>query len=153
MTAPFGGTDCGTLSAGHRVNIARQLLASVVVTSICVSCASCDKEIKAEGLTMPVWFEGSNEIECSSKRIEAERIVVELDEEYRAGSAITATSHFMDEFTTSKTGVTHHVVISGLKAPGFLGFFYRNFGSSSIGNSFLESYKTYLEKRSESASE
>jgi hypothetical protein len=31
--------------------------------------------------------------------------------------------------------------------PGFLGFFYRNLGSSSIGNAFLTSYKTLLEKQ------
>lgn len=56
--------------------------------------------------------------------VEAERVLVELDERYQAGSKITTTSHFVDEFTTSATGVTHHLVISDVAAPGFLGYFY-----------------------------
>jgi hypothetical protein len=82
-----------------------------------------------------------------SKLIEAERVVVEFDEVYEAGSMVTATSHFMDEFTTSGTGVKHRTVMSGVEAPGLLGFFYRNLGSSKTGNAFLTSYKTYLEKQ------
>ena len=82
-----------------------------------------------------------------SKRIEAESVVVEFDEEYQAGSKITTKSHFLDEFTTSDTGVKHRTVISGVEAPGVLGFFYRNFGKSSIGKAFLKSYKTYFEKQ------
>ncbi len=82
-----------------------------------------------------------------SKRIEAESVVVEFDEEYQAGSMVTTTSHFLDEFTTSGAGVRHHIVISGLEAPGLMGFFYRNFGKSSTGNAFLQSYKTYFEKK------
>lgn len=80
-----------------------------------------------------------------SKLIEAERVVLELDEEYQAGSKIKANSHFVDEFTTSENGVRHHVVMSGVEAPGFLGFFYRKFGSANIGNAFLASYKAYFE--------
>lgn len=82
-----------------------------------------------------------------SKRIEAERVVVEFDEKYQAGRMVTATSHFLDEFTTSQSGVTHHTVMRDLKAPGFLGFFYKNFGKSSIGGAFLESYKRYFEQQ------
>ena len=82
-----------------------------------------------------------------SKRIEAERVVVEFDEEYQAGSRLTVKSHYLDEFTTSDTGVKHHTVLSDVEAPGFLGFFYRNFGKSSIGNALLKSYKTYFEKQ------
>ncbi len=78
-----------------------------------------------------------------SKRIEAESVVVEFDEEYQAGSMITTKSHFLDEFTTSDTGVKHRTVMSGVEAPGLLGFFYRNFGKSNTGNAFLKSYKTY----------
>jgi hypothetical protein len=81
-----------------------------------------------------------------TKRIAAEQVVVEFDEEYQAGSLVTAKSHYLDEFTTSDTGVRHRVVISGIEAPGFLGFFYRNFGKSSIGKSVLDSYKSYFEK-------
>ena len=148
---------------------------------------------------MSVWFEGSNEIECTiqqvkhalenhgehyvgvislmpgltsvelveqgsdfviirtneglmkrtniSKLIEAESVVVEFDEEYQAGSKVTTKSHFLDEFTTSDTGVKHRTVISDVEASGLLGFFYGKFGSSNIGNAFLKSYKTYFEKQ------
>ena len=82
-----------------------------------------------------------------TKLIEAESVVVESDEEYQAGSKITTKSHFLDEFTTSDTGVKHHTVMSGVEARGLLGFFYRNFGSSNTGNAFLKSYKTYFEKQ------
>lgn len=81
-----------------------------------------------------------------SKRIEAESVVVEFDEEYQAGSMVTTKSHFLDEFSTSGGGVRHRMVISGLEASGFMGFFYRNFGKASTGNAFLNSYKTYFEK-------
>ena len=82
-----------------------------------------------------------------TKLIEAESVVVEFDEEYQAGSKITTQSHFLDEFTTSGTGVKHRTVMSGVAAPGLLGFFYRNLGSSSTGSAFLKSYKTYFEKQ------
>jgi hypothetical protein len=35
-----------------------------------------------------------------TKLVEAERVVVEFDEEYQAGSKIMTKSHFLDEFTT-----------------------------------------------------
>ena len=82
-----------------------------------------------------------------SKTIEAERVAVEFDEKYEAGSAVTTTSHFSDEFTANGTGVTHRVVMSDVDAPGFLGFFYRTFGSSKTGNAFLTAYKAYFEKQ------
>ena len=82
-----------------------------------------------------------------TKSIEADSVVVESDEEYQAGSKVTTQSHFLDEFTTSDAGVTHRTVISGVEAPGLLGFFYRKFGSSNTGNAFLKSYKTYFEKQ------
>jgi hypothetical protein len=82
-----------------------------------------------------------------SKRIEAESVVVEFDEEYQAGSMVTANSHFLDEFTTSDTGVNHRTVMSGVEAPGLLGFFYRNLGSSKTGNAFLTSHKAYFENQ------
>ncbi len=81
-----------------------------------------------------------------SKTTEAERVVVDLDEVYEAGSAVTAKSHFSDEFTTSGTGVTHRAVISDVEAPGLLGFFYRTFGSGRTGKAYLTAYKSYFEK-------
>ena len=82
-----------------------------------------------------------------SKLIEAESVVVEFDEECQAGSKITTKSHFLDEFTTSEIGIRHRTVLSDVKAPGLLGFFYRNFGRSNTGRAFLNSYKTYFEKQ------
>lgn len=82
-----------------------------------------------------------------SRSIEAESVVVEFDERYEAGSKVTATSHFTDQFTMSDTGVTHHLVLSNVEAPGFLGFFYRNLGSSKTGNAFLAAYKTHFENQ------
>jgi hypothetical protein len=84
-----------------------------------------------------------------SKRVEDESVVVEFDEEYLAGQMITTKSHYLEEFKTSDTGVLHRTVLSGVEAPGFLGFFYRKFGKSSIGNALMKSYKTYFEKQSQ----
>lgn len=144
-----------------------------------------------------IWFEGSNEIQCSIKNvedgmknigehfvrivslmpgmtnvdlleqggnyvniktnegimkrtnistiIEVDRIVLEFDEEYQAGKTVKANSHFFHEFSKINQSVRHYVVISDLKAPGFLGFFYRNFGSSNIGKAFLKAYKNFFE--------
>lgn len=82
-----------------------------------------------------------------TKRIEADSVVVEFDEEYQAGRMVTAKTHFLDEFTSSDSGIKYHIVLSDVKAPGLLGFFYRSFGSSNIGNALLNSYKTYFEKQ------
>ena len=150
---------------------------------------------------MPVWFEGSREIDCDleevkravenpgelyvgvvslmpgltsvelveqgndsvtirtneglmkrtniSKQIEAERVVVEYDERYEAGSKVTATSRFRDEFTASDTGVTYRLVMSDVEAPGFLGFFYQRFGSSKMGNAFLTASKGHFERQND----
>ena len=83
------------------------------------------------------------------KRIEADRVVVEFDERYEAGSKVTTTSHFSDEFTASETGVTYRLVMSDVEAPGFLGFFYQRFGSSKTGNAFLTACKTHFEKQND----
>jgi hypothetical protein len=80
-----------------------------------------------------------------SKRNEADSVIVEFDEQYETGSSVTTTSHFFDEFTSSGGGVTHRLVMSDIGAPGFLGFFYRRFGSSKMGNAFLTAYKAYFE--------
>ena len=81
-----------------------------------------------------------------SVSIEDERVVVEFDEEYQAGKTITTNSHFMNEYIKNDSAVNYRTVISNVKAPGFMGFFYRSFGSSNIGKSFLEANKKYLEK-------
>ncbi len=77
--------------------------------------------------------------------IEAGSVVVEFDEQYEAGSKVTATSHFAHTFTADRAGVKHRLVISDVEAPGFLGFFYRNLGSSKMGNAFLAAHKAYFE--------
>ena len=82
-----------------------------------------------------------------STRSEPDKIVVEFVEEYAAGSKITVTSHFCDEFTRSGSGVRHRIVITDLVAPGLLGFAYRTFGRSSMGKAFLSSYQACLERQ------
>lgn len=73
------------------------------------------------------------------------RIVVEFDEVYEAGSKITVTSHYVDTFEAADGGVTIHTRIDGVEAPGFLGFFYRNLGSASIGKAVLQAHRGHLE--------
>ena len=80
-----------------------------------------------------------------SNRVEAQSVVVEFDEEYQAGK-ITVKSHVMQEFTASEVGVKHRIIMSDVKASGIMGFFYRAFGKSSIGNALLKSSKAYFEK-------
>jgi hypothetical protein len=57
---------------------------------------------------------------------------------------VTATSHYRDEFVAADAGVRNHLVISGVAAPGVLGFLYRNLGSKSIGKAVLEANKRYF---------
>ena len=81
-----------------------------------------------------------------SKTIETDRVIVEFDEEYQAGSIGTVKSHYLEEFKRSDNGIAFRSVISAVEAPGILGFFYRTFGKSSTGNAVLNSNKTYFEK-------
>jgi hypothetical protein len=83
-----------------------------------------------------------------SNTISGDTVVTEFDEEYKAGSKVTANSHYRNTFTPTAGGVIHHLVISDVEAPGFLGFFYRRFGSSNIGKAVLASYKTNFEQGS-----
>ncbi len=80
-----------------------------------------------------------------TRHVEPERVVLDCDEEYQAGSRVTTTSHVQDEFTVTGSGVTHRAVVSDLEAPGVLGFLYRTFGRSSMQKAFLSSYKAYFE--------
>lgn len=79
-----------------------------------------------------------------TKTIEPESVVLEFNEEYQAGSRVTVTSHYRDEFSTSDSRVEHRLVISDVNAPGFLGFFYKRFGASKMGNAYLTAYETSL---------
>lgn len=78
--------------------------------------------------------------------IQADRVLVEYDEEFQ-GEEVTAKSHFRDEFTSSGKEVTHHTIMSGDEAPGSLDFFYRRFGSESMGKTFLKAYRKHFEKQ------
>ena len=77
------------------------------------------------------------------------KITVDFDEEYQAGKTIKTNSHFVEEFESQDNRIRLRVEISNLKAPGFMGFFYRNFGSKNIGDAFLRAYESYLEKSNE----
>jgi hypothetical protein len=83
-----------------------------------------------------------------TKRYEPDSVVVEFDEEYVAGSRVTATSHFHHQFTPGDTKVLHRIVISNVAASGFLGFLYKRFGSSRMGKAFLTAYITYFKQLS-----
>lgn len=72
--------------------------------------------------------------------IEANRLRVEFDERYEAGNKVSATSHFVHEFSASETGVHHKIEIHDVVAPGVLGFFYRHLASGNIGKGFLDAY-------------
>ena len=80
-----------------------------------------------------------------STRTEPDLIIIECDERYEAGSRVTTTTHFVDEFTPSADGVRHHLVMRDVQAPGLMGFLYRRFGSSKMGNAFLAATKAHLE--------
>lgn len=83
-----------------------------------------------------------------SQQAEHDRVLVEFDEEYQAGSKVAVRSHFVDEFTASNGGVHLHAVVTGVQAPGPVGFMYRRFGSSRMGQAILNSYKAYFESGS-----
>ncbi len=80
-----------------------------------------------------------------SKKFDTGSVSVEYDEEYQAGSMVTARTHFRDEFTAGDSGVNHRLIISSVIASGLLGFLYRTFAKSSTGNALLNSTKTYFE--------
>jgi hypothetical protein len=80
-----------------------------------------------------------------STRVEDDRVTVEFDEEYQAGSKVTVNSHFVHEFVATDHGLTHQLAVRDVAAPGFLGFFYRKFGSSKMGTALLTAEKTYFE--------
>ena len=81
-----------------------------------------------------------------SKNIQKNTTIIEFDEEYQAGNKITTTSHHLEEYTLNGSKINYHLIISDVKASGFLGFFYRIFGKKNIGNAILKSHKTYFEK-------
>ncbi len=76
---------------------------------------------------------------------DAERVVVEFDEVYSMGTVVTANAHFKQTFTPVADGVSLQLVISGMEAPGLLGFVYRSFGSRSIGKAILETNQQFFE--------
>jgi len=75
-----------------------------------------------------------------------DRVVIEFDEEYVAGSRVTTNAHFRQQFAATDRRVAHQLTISDLTAPGLLGFFYRKFGASKMGRAFLTAHKSLLER-------
>ncbi len=117
---------------------------------------------------MTIWFEGDNEIDCSLRLVEREvddlgalyqgivalmpgltnvELVDQGDDHVtiKTNEGLMRRSHFQDDFTATATGVRHHLAMSDVEAPGFLGFFYRRFGSAKTGTAFLSAYKQHLE--------
>lgn len=91
--------------------------------------------------------EGTMRRTSISTRVDTDSVVIELDEEYVAGSRVTTSSHFRDEFTRAGSGVTLRVVISDVRTRGFLGFLYRTFGRSTMGKAFLAANADYFQTR------
>ena len=74
-----------------------------------------------------------------------DKTFVEFDEEYIT-SKLKTNSDFVEKFEAKNDNIELQIEISNIVAPGFLGFFLRNFGSKNIGNGFLDSYKKVFEK-------
>ena len=176
----------------------RNLLAALLLLSQAACAGGTKPATNEKGESMPVWFEGSDEVACDielvaraiedhgeyltgvvklmpslssvelveqgadfatiktneglmkrtnvTKTVTETSVVVASDEEYRAGSSITVTTHFVDEFTASPAGVKHRAILSGVEAPGFMGFFYKKFGKNSIGSAYLKAHKDFFER-------
>lgn len=82
-----------------------------------------------------------------TKHAEADRVVIDFDEEYQT-KTIVVQSHHSHEFVAGSTAVAQRVVISDVVARGVLGFFYRHFGKSNIGKAILTANKTFFEEQS-----
>jgi len=81
-----------------------------------------------------------------SLTIKKESVMLEFDEDYQANKLINVKSHILDEFIINGESIAHRLVISDVKATGFMGFFYKNFGKINIGSSILNAYKNFFEK-------
>ena len=79
-----------------------------------------------------------------TKESTGDKIILEFDEEYVAGKAITSRSHYVHEFEKTEDGFRHTLTISDVKASGILGFFYKLFGSKNIGKDVLKSVESYF---------
>ncbi len=79
-------------------------------------------------------------------RFDNDSATIEFDEKYEAGSKVTVRSHSLHRFVATDHGVMHHLVVRDVVAPGILGFFYRKFGSSKIGNALLTAEKSHFER-------
>lgn len=99
---------------------------------------------QGEGFVTICTNEGLTERTNLSLAVDAERVVMEFDEVCDASGRVTASSHYRDECVAADAGVRNHLVISGVEAPGVLGFLYRNLGSGSIGKAVLEANRRYF---------
>ena len=81
------------------------------------------------------------------KEEEPDRVVLECREVYQAGKALTITSFYSEEFRREGDIIVHRLVINGVRAPGFLGFFYRTFGGSAVGKAYMKAARKHLGNR------
>ena len=138
-----GEIDCSLEQVKQAVENAGEYFTGVV--SLMPGLSSVDLvEQHAESVTIRT-NEGLMRRTNVSTRIEADSVVMEFDEEYKAGSKVTTNSHFSDQFVASDHGARHRLVISDVAARGLLGFFYRRFGSSNIGTALMAAHKAHLE--------
>lgn len=101
---------------------------------------------QSEGLVVIRTNEGLMTRSNIRTRVEGESVVVEFDELYEAGSMVTTRSHYRDAYTVRDGGVLNELVISGVEAPGLMGFLYRSFGNKSIGEAVLAANKGHFEE-------
>lgn len=80
-----------------------------------------------------------------SRKLVDECLTISYDEDYQAGKTIRVISHIEDVFISENDITKHKLSISDVNATGFMGFLYRTFGKSNIGNSQLKAYKEFFE--------
>ena len=73
------------------------------------------------------------------------RVAVDYQEVYAGKKLVTVTSHFHEEFVPTRGVVNYRLALSGVEAPGVVGFLYRSFGSNKIGSALLAATKGQLE--------
>lgn len=116
----------------------------VAVVSLMPGLTQVELVEQGEGFVTIRTNEGLMQRTNLSHSVDTGRVVVEFDEVYDASGRVTASSHYRDEFVAADTGVRNHLVISGVEAPGVLGFLYRSLGSKSIGKAVLEASRRYF---------
>ncbi|MDH3730049.1 MAG: hypothetical protein OES13_02820 [Acidimicrobiia bacterium] len=139
-----GGIDCSLEQVEHAVGNPGEFFMGVV--RLMPGLADVELVDEQAGSVTIKTNEGLMKRTNVATQKDSDRVVIEFDEEYAAGSRVTTNAHFRQHFASTDHGVTHQLTISDLTAPGILGFFYRRFGASKMGKASLTAHKTSLER-------